>query len=581
MPYIEEAMKMAKAPSISVGILKDGEIIFTRSIGLRDVERNLEADSDTSYLLASCSKMITSSALNILESEDKLSLTDTIKTYLPTFDPIEDPEIGKKATLSDAGRHCTGLANPNVVFMGPDGVISNTAENHIAMVNALPTSNDHGQRFQSWWYYSNATFGLLPQVIEAISKVSFAEFVKGRILEPLGLHQTLLFESEVDSNSNIAYPYASQNDGSWAKITSRVTSENHSPILGSLGMRTSVNDMLGFFAAVLNRYDEQKNKATPHPLLPQAAYNPLGSITTLWNSWWTRPTDDGFDNETAYTIGWYRTTIPTAALGLTSANRYNISSDTSSQVTLGRESEALTLYGHNGNANGGTASGYVFPDSHAAIVAFTNASYECDAAEAATRILIQALFDLRPKVDCISALRDSRDTILKERETVLAGWAGHRDVSKYTGTPDDFLGSYIGMNTSCLSIIRSDTASAKVAVKFADNDKAGVSELEPFNADALSFFPTDNDSWLARGMLDWDYYTVGVFEFVRGENGEVVALWWQWEETDWPGLWVRSKEGMSEDDVQKVIEKFGRYRKPKEAKEASEVDAADTPTAGL
>lgn len=161
MPHVEQAMTMAKAPSISVGILQDGEIIFTRSIGLRDLERNLKANSKTSYLLASCSKMFTSSALNILQSEEELSLKDTIQTYLPTFNPIENPEIGKKATLADAGRHCTGLANPNVVYMGPDGILSNTAENHIAMVNALPTSNEHCQRFQNSWYYSNATFGLL------------------------------------------------------------------------------------------------------------------------------------------------------------------------------------------------------------------------------------------------------------------------------------------------------------------------------------------------------------------------------------------------------------------------------------
>lgn len=79
MPHVEQAMTMAKAPSISVGILQDGEIIFTRSIGLRDLERNLKANSKTSYLLASCSKMVTSSALNILQSEEELSLKDTIQ----------------------------------------------------------------------------------------------------------------------------------------------------------------------------------------------------------------------------------------------------------------------------------------------------------------------------------------------------------------------------------------------------------------------------------------------------------------------------------------------------------------------
>lgn len=565
-------MKIARAPSISVGVLQDGEIIFTKSFGLRDIERGLEANSDTSYLIASCSKMFTATALNLLDSEAKLSFKNTIRTHLPTFDPSEDPEIGREATLFDACRHSTGLANPNVIYMGPDGVISNAAEDHIAMVNALPTSNESGQRFRSWWYYSNATFGLLPLVVEAVSNTTFAEFLKKRILEPLGLHQTLLFESDVENNRNIAYPYAPQSDGSWAKIESRVTSENHSPMLGALGMRSSINDMLGFFAAVMNRYDEVKDKSPRHPLLPAATLNPLGHITKLWKTWWTRPINDGFANETAYMLGWYRTTLPTSALGLFSTNNYPRQNEPDNQVTLGRDTEPLTLYGHNGNANGSTAAGYVFPDSHAAVVALSNVSHECDAAEAATRILIQALFNLKPEVDCVSALRKARYLRLKKRADAVSGWVDHRDVSKYKSSPEDFLGSYIGLNTSRISFIRSHTASARLAVKFADND-AGICDLEPFNADALSFFNTDTDSWLARGMLDWDYYTVGVFEFIRDENGEVVGLWWQWEENDWPGLWVRQKEGMSDEDVQGVIEKFGRFRKPTEASKADVVDA--------
>lgn len=562
-------MKISKAPSISLGVLQDGEIIFTKSFGLRDIERGLEANSDTAYLIASCSKMFTSTALSLLDWEGKLSLKDTIRTHLPTFDPSGDPEIGKEATLVDALRHVTGLARANVVYMGPDGVISNTAEDHIAMVNALPTSNESGQRFRSWWYYTNDAFGLLPLVVEAVSNTTFAEFLKKRILEPLGLRQTLLFASDVENNGNIAYPYAPRSDGSWAKIESRITSENHSPILGAMGMRSSVNDMLGFFAAVLNRHDGEKDKNPRHPLLPGATLNPLGRITQLWKTWWTRPTNDGFENETAYTLGWFRTTLPTSAIGCQSINDYPDQYEPNNQVTLGRESEARTLYGHNGNANGSTAAAYLFPDSHAAVVAFSNASHDCDAAEAATRILIQALFNLKPHVDCVSALRKASARGRKKRADAVSEWVEHRDVSKYKSSPEDFLGSYIGLNTSRISLLRSHTASARLAVNFADDD-AGICDLEPYNTDALSFFPTDNDSWMARAMRDWDSYVVGVFEFIRDENEEVVALWWQYEPTDWPSLWVRQKEGMSDEDVQRVIDKFGRHRKPT----ASKADAS-------
>jgi CubicO group peptidase (beta-lactamase class C family) len=88
--------------------------------------------------------MITATALGILVEDGKIAWDDPIAKHLPSFNPIEDPRIGNNATIIDACRHSTGLANPNVVYMGPGGLISNPAEDHIAMLNALPTSNMEG-----------------------------------------------------------------------------------------------------------------------------------------------------------------------------------------------------------------------------------------------------------------------------------------------------------------------------------------------------------------------------------------------------------------------------------------------------
>lgn len=62
------------------------------------------------------------------------------------------------------------------------------------------------------------------------------------------------------------------------------------------------------------------------------------------------------------------------------------------------------------------------------------------------------------------------------------------------------------------------------------------------------------------GMIDWGYYKVGMLEFVR-DDGLVVGLWWQWDEYDYPGLWVKVGEGISEEQIKRVTEKFGRFRK--------------------
>lgn len=116
-----------------------------------------------------------------------------------------------------------------------------------------------------------------------------------------------------------------------------------------------------------------------------------------------------------------------------------------------------------------------------------------------------------------------------------------------------FLGSYIGLNTSRISIVPSDTAAVKVGVLF-NNDSASKCDLEPYNADTLSFLPMKHDKLLARGMLDWDYYKIWILEFVSG-GGEIVGLRWQWDEYDYPGLWVNHGEEIGKEQIKQVTEK--------------------------
>jgi hypothetical protein len=120
---------------------------------------------------------------------------------------------------------------------------------------------------------------------------------------------------------------------------------------------------------------------------------------------------------------------------------------------------------------------------------------------------------------------------------------------------------YIGLNTSRVIVVRSETAIAKLAVMRVNSIESKY-DLEPYNADILSFIPLERDQILARGMFEWGYHKVGILEFQRDDTGHVVALWWQLDEHDYPGLWVRGIDGIVEQDVKRVIEKFDRFRKP-------------------
>lgn len=94
---------------------------------------------------------------------------------------MEDAEIGPEATISDLYRHTTGLANAALAFNGPGGSILVPEKDHVTMLNALPTSNKQGQRFNSWWYYSNVAYGSLAHVVEPASGLSYPEFLNVRL----------------------------------------------------------------------------------------------------------------------------------------------------------------------------------------------------------------------------------------------------------------------------------------------------------------------------------------------------------------------------------------------------------------
>jgi CubicO group peptidase (beta-lactamase class C family) len=552
--------QICKTPSISLGVLHEGQVIFRQSIGFGDVEGNQRANSDTSYLIGSCSKLFTSAALGLLVNDGTISWNDPLSKHLPNFNPIEDPEIGKKATIRDACRHSTGLANPNAVFLGPQGITTVKAEDHIAMVNCLPTSNSSGQRFNSWWYYSNAAFGLLSQVIEAASSTQFAAFLQQRLCKPLGLSQTLLSETSVQSNPNVAHPYVQKQDGSWSRIRTEVTSEKHAPVLACMGIRTSVNDTLKFCKAVVDCYQtESGSNSELEPATNLLADNPLKEITSLWGSWWGRPHDDGYDNNTAYTLGWVRTTMPTSALGMFSYNTVQGRED-----IVGRESESRTLYGHAGVTNGSLATIWVLPNSRSAIVVLSNAADAGDASDTTAQILLQALYDLKPPIDLLPALRASRDDRLKMHDDMIDTWKRNRDTNQYAATSIELIGTYVGLGTSVINIVKSDTSTSGLAVVFAGKE-ATHCQLEPYNTDALSFLPMHRHELLARGMIDWDYWTVGIFRFVREDEAErkgfVIGLRWKWDKYDYPGLWVKTSAGMSNAEYDAIIQKHSTFLK--------------------
>ncbi|HEY9233770.1 MULTISPECIES: serine hydrolase domain-containing protein [Phenylobacterium] len=183
-----------------------GEVAQVNTIGYRDVAAKTPMTRDTLFRIASMTKPITSVAALMLLEEGILKLDDPITKWLPEFEgmqvlrsatgPLEDTVPARRdITVDDLMTHRSGLAY-GFTSIGPIAYAhqkalgsplgpSMTTDAWLAALGSLPLSYQPGERF----HYSHAT-DVLGFLVGRAAGVTYRDFIKQRILEPLGMHDT-------------------------------------------------------------------------------------------------------------------------------------------------------------------------------------------------------------------------------------------------------------------------------------------------------------------------------------------------------------------------------------------------------
>ncbi|KAL4958565.1 beta-lactamase/transpeptidase-like protein [Aspergillus filifer] len=537
LDQVRQIQDILQTPSITLGVVHQGQVVFKQSIGHRDVGNNLPADADTIYMIGSCSKMFTSAAVGILVDEGKLSWTDPVQKYLPEFDPVGDPRIGKEADIIDILRHSTGLRVPNLLCIGPGATPVSDEEDLVPLLNIMPTSDEKGQRFNREWWYNNSVYGLAALIVQRITGQRFADFVRERILIPLGMNRTILKRSDLESADNVAVPYTTLSNKVITPLSEKAwPCDNNSPLLGGTGIRSSLEDMLTWCIAVLDA-ERVENEPDYQPQVPN---NPLKQMNRVRRGYWTRPSDDpDFSKNTAYCMGWFRARLPSSMLGALSGNQQSREKEHQMhlQHILGRDQadRPIQMIGHTGGMIGSVFSVFTFPETQSAVVTMTNGRDLGDSSDFTAQILIQALFDMTPKVDLtLWAKKEAELARSHYRKQYEQPWEENRRPND--PERDDlmlYVGQYRGFdNRFTLSVVpqsQESGESLQLSLIF-NHRKATECPLVFYKKDVYSFFQQDEDAWKLRRTMVSDYKQM-LLEFQFDESSKVIkGLWWQWDE---------------------------------------------------
>jgi len=195
--YVERAMQLWQIPGVAVGIVKNGQLVMAKGYGVRELGKPEKVDANTLFMIGSNSKAFTGTALAMLENEGKCSLEDPVKKYLPNLD-MKDNWVEERINLQDIVSHRTGMETFQGDFMywTSDLTQQQVLEKFGKLKPIYP--------FRTKWGYCNAGFLTAGMCIEKISGQSWADFIRQRIFQPLGMDRTLALSAEIPNATNAA-----------------------------------------------------------------------------------------------------------------------------------------------------------------------------------------------------------------------------------------------------------------------------------------------------------------------------------------------------------------------------------------
>ncbi|WIW90327.1 serine hydrolase domain-containing protein (plasmid) [Sphingobium sp. V4] len=219
------------APGFAVGVALGGKPGYRRGFGMASIELPVALSPSIRMRIGSTSKHFCVLAAMLLCEEGKLDLDASPRTYLP-----ELPEWAAPMTVRQLMAHTSGMRDSLDLLLQSAGPgIAVSGDFQLKLLAGLDSVNAPAGHI---WNYNNGGYVLLTEIIERLSGQGFADFLQARILQPLGMHDTLLRPLDTALLPNSATLHLPRPDGGWSRGVFGA------PIGGEGGIVSTVDDML-------------------------------------------------------------------------------------------------------------------------------------------------------------------------------------------------------------------------------------------------------------------------------------------------------------------------------------------------
>lgn len=266
-------------PGAVVIIVRNGKIVLHKSYGYNDAEKQVTLKKDDIFRIASQTKAITSLAIMMLFEEGKFLLDEPISKYITEF---KNPKVLKAFNEKDSSyttepvkseitirhllTHTSGIDYASIgskefkAIYAKAGVPSGIGNDNMLLADkmkilgALPLKHNPGEQ---WTYGLNTD--VLGYLVEVLSGISFDQFLRTKIFQPLGMSDTYFYLPK-EKQTRLVRLYQSK-DGLIARVNETAydgVNPNY-PALdgkyfsGGAGLSSTVEDYAKFLQLFLNK----------------------------------------------------------------------------------------------------------------------------------------------------------------------------------------------------------------------------------------------------------------------------------------------------------------------------------------
>ena len=272
-----------KVPGLAAIVVKDGEVVFQKTYGVKNLETKEPVDENTLFNMGSTTKAVVAIAMGILVDDGKLNWDDKVVDHLPSF-KLPDSYITADATVKDLLTHNLGIANADALWTVDSVSTRETIRRFQFAKKTYP--------LRGGFTYQNIMYAVAGEVIAAVSGKPWNEFVKERIFDPLGMTRTQAIAGDIFRAGNYVTPYMDDPEDGMVEVEYGFSDQ-----IGPAGMICSTaHDISNYLTFLVNDgiYGSEtlvkpktfKYLFEPHSFLGSGGSYPTNALTKPnWNTY--------------------------------------------------------------------------------------------------------------------------------------------------------------------------------------------------------------------------------------------------------------------------------------------------------